>query len=226
MSQSNTEKPDMLAFEVEQWNKGCSRVAGVDEAGRGPLVGSVVAAAVVFRQEFAVAEIKESLAGLTDSKQISEKKRELFFKLLQADDSIDIGVGIAAAAEIDKINILKATHLAMKRAVENLAELPEHILVDGRPVPGLPAPSTSIVKGDARSLSIAAASIIAKVTRDRMLYELDAAYPEYGFASHKGYGTKAHLAALKKYGPIAEHRQSFRPVREAGAVRYTQMELI
>jgi ribonuclease HII len=220
------ESNDLLTFERVQWDLGLLRIAGVDEAGRGPLIGSVVAAAVVFTSDFAVAEIESSLAGLTDSKQISENKRDQFFDLLQSADSVEIGVGIATAAEIDEINILRATHLAMKRAVENLPELPEYILVDGRPVPGLPALSTSIIKGDSRSLSIAAASIIAKVTRDRMMYELDQKYPQYGFAAHKGYGTKAHLAALRKHGPISEHRQSFRPVREASAEQFTQMELM
>jgi len=126
---------------------------------------------------------------------------------------------MAGVAEIDKINILRATHSAMKRAVESLSPLPDHILVDGRPVPGLPVPSTSIVKGDALSLTIAAASIIAKVTRDRLMCELDATYPEYGFARHKGYGTQAHMQALLEYGPSPVHRMSFRPVREAAGIR-------
>jgi ribonuclease HII len=186
----------------------------------------VVAAAVVFLPAFAEQAVAGILTGLTDSKKISEKKREEFFAILQDASQAVIGVGQASSAEIDKINILRATHLAMRRAVENLPELPEHILVDGRPVKGLPVVSTAIVKGDSKSLSIAAASIIAKVTRDRMLYKLDAKHPEYGFASHKGYGTKAHLAALKKYGPLPQHRRSFAPVREAEGRGPQQLELL
>lgn len=217
---------DLLSFEKERWSCGECRVAGVDEAGRGPLVGAVVAATVVFDRDFAECEIKNSLARLTDSKQISEAMRESFFEILQNSDCVEIGVGVASATEIDEINILRATHLAMKRAVEQLSPLPEHILVDGNPVKGLPVPSTSIVKGDSRSLSIAAASIIAKVTRDRMMYALDKVHPEYGFAKHKGYGTKQHLEALHKYGAIREHRNSFRPVREAGLKQAVQLELL
>ncbi len=217
---------DLLSFEKERWSCGECRIAGVDEAGRGPLVGSVVAATVIFDQEFAEREIKDSLARLTDSKQLAEAMRESFFGLLQNSDCVEIGVGVASAAEIDEINILRATHVAMKRAVEQLSPLPDHILVDGRPVPGLPSLSTSIIKGDSRSLSIAAASIIAKVTRDRMMYVLDKVHPEYGFAKHKGYGTKQHLEALNKYGAIGEHRRSFRPVREAGFKQAVQLELL
>ncbi len=217
---------DMLDFERQQWLQGAVRIAGIDEAGRGPLVGSVVAAAVIFSEKFIEVEIKTSFDRLTDSKQISESMRESFFELLQQSDFVEIGVGIASASEIDEINILRATHLAMKRAVEQISPLPDHILVDGNPVQGLPVASTSIVKGDSKSISIAAASIIAKVTRDHMLYELDAKYPEYGFAKHKGYGTKQHLAALQKYGPMGEHRRSFRPVREAAIRQPVQMELL
>ncbi len=217
---------DMLVFERERWRQGDCRVAGVDEAGRGPLVGAVVASAVVFSEEFVEREIQSSLARLTDSKQISESMRDSFFELLQGADSVEIGVGVASAVEIDEINILRATHLAMKRAVEQLSPLPEHVLVDGNPVKGLPVSSTSIVKGDSKSISIAAASIIAKVTRDRMLYELDEKYPEYGFAQHKGYGTKQHLEALQKYGPMSEHRRSFRPVREAVVRPPVQLDLL
>jgi ribonuclease HII len=210
----------LLAFEQEQWSRGHLRVAGVDEAGRGPLAGPVVAAAVVFQRDFVERESLESLSLLTDSKQVSEPRREAFFELLQSSDAVEIGVGVADVGEIDRINILRATHAAMKRAVEALPELPDHILVDGRPVPGLPVSSTSIVKGDSLSLSIAAASIIAKVTRDRTMRELDAVYPGYGFAGHKGYGTQAHVQALLEHGPTPVHRMSFRPVREAAAIRH------
>jgi len=210
----------LLAYERQQWSAGHERVAGVDEAGRGPLAGPVVAAAVLFQRDFVERESSESLAHLTDSKKVSESRREAFFELLQASDDVEVGVGIADVDEIDQINILRATHAAMKRAVEALPSLPDHILVDGRPVPGLPAPSTSIVKGDSLSLSIAAASIIAKVTRDRIMRELDAVYPEYGLAGHKGYGTQAHVQALLEHGPTPIHRMSFRPVREAAAIRH------
>lgn len=210
----------MLAYEQQQWSAGHHRVAGVDEAGRGPLAGPVVAAAVVFQRAFVERESEASLTLLTDSKQLSESRRESFFELLQDSGEVEIGVGVADVDEIDQINILRATHQAMKRAVEALPELPDHILVDGRPVPGLPSPSTSIVKGDSLSLSIAAASIIAKVTRDRAMRELDAVYPGYGFAGHKGYGTQAHVQALLEHGPTPVHRMSFRPVREAAAIRH------
>jgi ribonuclease HII len=205
----------LLAFEYQQWSQGHLCVAGVDEAGRGPLAGPVVAAAVSFEQSFVERESQRSLIRLTDSKQLSESLRDSFFEQLNASADVRIGVGIADVAEIDAINILRATHAAMKRAVEALAPLPDHLLVDGRPVPGLPVPSTAIVKGDSLSLSIAAASIIAKVTRDSIMRDLDECYPEYGFAKHKGYGTKAHVAALQEYGPTPVHRISFRPVREA-----------
>jgi ribonuclease HII len=216
----------MLAFEAESWRRGLGRIAGVDEAGRGPLVGPVVAAAVVFVRGFAQVAQRGMLHGLTDSKQVSEKRREEFFEVLQAAPEVEIGVGQASSDEIDKINILRATHLAMRRAVEGLPSLPDYILVDGRPVDGLPVKSTAIVKGDAKSLSIAAASIIAKVTRDRMMYELAQRHPEYGFASHKGYGTRAHLEALKEYGPLPEHRQTFAPIKNLGMRVYRQLDLI
>ena len=216
---------DMLAYERELWSGGVARIAGVDEAGRGPLAGPVVAGAVVFGASVAEEVLQGILRGLTDSKQLTERRREVFFAELKSMSGVDIGVGMASAAEIDEVNILQATYLAMRRAVAGLKSPPEHILVDGRPVPGLPAVSTAIVKGDSLSLSIAAASIIAKVTRDHIMYELDAAFPQYGFAAHKGYGTKEHLAALRRYGPLPEHRNSFRPVREARAEKFSQMEL-
>lgn len=205
----------LLDFEEELWSKGFTRVAGVDEAGRGPLAGPVVAAALVFEPDYARRESGTALAGLTDSKQLSELRREHFYDLLVSSASVSWAVGIASPGEIDDINILQATHLAMLRAVNGLPELPEHILVDGLPVKGLPCDSTSIVKGDARSLSIAAASIIAKVTRDRMMQELHRKYPSYGFDAHKGYGSKRHIQSLLEHGPSPVHRKSFRPVREA-----------
>ena len=206
---------DLLDHERQLWQRNVARVAGVDEAGRGPLAGPVVAAAVVFTPECAVRELSGPLSGLTDSKQLCESDRERFFLHLQHLDAVDIGVGVSEAPEIDEINILRATHVAMARAVGALRQIPDHILVDGRPVPGLPVVSTAIVKGDALSFSIAAASIVAKVTRDRMMVELDARYPGYGFSRHKGYGTAFHMQSLLELGCCPAHRRSFRPVREA-----------
>jgi ribonuclease HII len=207
-------KPDILLYERKAWASGFSLVAGVDEAGRGPLAGSVVAAAVVFDAGFLDAGVPPELLGLTDSKALTEKKRDHFFELLQGLDAAHIGVGSCSETEIDEINILRATHRAMARALSDLKTPPQFALVDGRPVPGLPCPSESIVKGDALSLSISAASVIAKVTRDQMVYELDKLHPEYGFGRHKGYGTKEHVAAIHKYGPLPCHRKTFRPISE------------
>ncbi len=209
----------MLQFERQFWEQGCVRLAGVDEAGRGPLAGPVVAAAVVFDRAFLEAEQYGVLLGIDDSKTLSESQREHFFALLTQSPHLATGVGSADVAEIDTLNILRATHLAMKRALLALAPPPDFALVDGLPVQGLPCPSLAIVKGDARSLSIAAASIVAKVTRDRLMRELDRHYPAYGFAQHKGYGTRAHLQALLTEGPSPVHRRSFRPVREAMRIR-------
>jgi len=204
--------PDVLLYEKEAWSSGFLRLAGIDEAGRGPLAGSVVAAAVVFEPEYIQAELTPTFGKLTDSKAMTEKLREEYFELLTESDCTTIGIGIVEAEEIDQINILKATHKAM--ALAALQVNPQFALVDGLPVKGLPCESRSIVKGDALSISISAASIIAKVTRDRILVELDAEYPQYGFASHKGYGTPQHLAALRKHGAIPAHRKTFRPVAE------------
>jgi ribonuclease HII len=209
----------LLRFERECWDKGWARVAGVDEAGRGPLAGPVVAAAVVFNRAFAETEEFGVLAGLTDSKQLSESRRNVFFGILSSSPFVETAVGLADVGEIDRINILRATHLAMARAVQNLPSLPEHVLVDGLPVQGLPVPSTAIIRGDSLSLSIAAASVIAKVVRDRRMRELDVEYPVYGFAQHKGYGSRSHIQALFEYGPSPIHRRSFRPVLEATAIR-------
>ena len=207
----------MLELERQAWAAGYGAVAGVDEAGRGPLAGPVVAAAVIFPRVFLEAEEKGLLAGLTDSKKLSESRRDYFFELLHGPCHALIGVGQASAEEIDAHNILQATYLAMKRALAALSPAPDHVLVDGLPVPGLPCSSTAAVGGDGRSFSIAAASVVAKVTRDRLMRALDREYPKYGFARNKGYGTAEHLAALKRIGPCACHRRSFAPV--------TQMEL-
>ncbi len=209
----------MLQFERQFWEQGCVRLAGVDEAGRGPLAGPVVAVAVVFDRAFLEAEQYGVLLGIDDSKILTESQREHFYALLTKSQFLTTGVGSADVAEIDRLNILRATHLAMKRALLALAPLPDFALIDGLPVQGLPCPSLAIVKGDSRCLSIAAASIVAKVTRDRLMRELDGKYPGYGFAQHKGYGTKAHLQALLKYGPSPIHRSSFRPVTEAIRLR-------
>ena len=203
---------DMLHYEKEAWSSGLFFIAGVDEAGRGPLAGPVVAAAVVFEREPLGAG--EAFAGLTDSKVLTEKKRDHFFEQLIACPFAHTAFAVIEPDEIDRINILQATWKAMAQALSGLDRLPDLALVDGNPVRGLPCNSQSIVKGDAKSLSIAAASIIAKVTRDRMMVELDAKHPEYGFARHKGYGTKIHLEAIRQHGPLDCHRKTFRPISE------------
>ena len=204
----------MLEFERQFWARGCRRVAGVDEAGRGPLAGPVVAAAVVFARDFIEKEKDNLFAALTDSKQLTENQRNHFFALLTQSPEIEIGIGFGEATEIDKINILRATHLTMSRALAGLCSAPDHAIVDGLPVSNLPCPSTAVIKGDSRSLSVAAASVVAKVVRDQWMMELDRWRPEYGFCNHKGYGTATHIQALLKYGPTEYHRRSFRPVRE------------
>jgi len=211
--------PDVLLYEKEAWASGFLRLAGIDEAGRGPLAGPVVAAAVIFDPEYIKMELATTFGRLTDSKAMTEARREEYFELLTCSEFAAIGIGIIDAVEIDQINILKATHKAMALAAKQVN--PQFALVDGLPVKGLPCESKSIVKGDALSISISAASIIAKVTRDRIMLELDVRYPEYGFSRHKGYGTKQHLEALKKYGSTRIHRQTFRPVAELN-----QMDLL
>ncbi len=211
----NPPPADLLLHERAAWAVGRTRVGGVDEAGRGPWAGPVVAACVVFAPADAETLYAGPFRRLTDSKQLTARQRDVFFDLLQHHPSVHWAVGIASVREIDTLNILKATHLAMRRAVDALpGGAPELLLIDGRPVPALPAPSLALVGGDGLSLSIAAASVIAKVTRDRMMMELDRAHPAYGFAAHKGYGTPAHSAALARHGPCPEHRRSFRPIRE------------
>ncbi len=197
---------ELLRPERESWAEGFCFIAGVDEVGRGPLAGPVVAAAVVFPRGAAY-------PAVNDSKQLRESERESLFEEIYAIPGIQAGIAEVDVETIDRINILNATHLAMRRAVEQLEEV-DFILVDGRPVKGLPLPSRAIVKGDSKSVSIAAASIIAKVHRDRLMTELDKAYPGYGFAEHKGYGTQRHLRALRELGVTPVHRKSFRPVRE------------
>ena len=187
--------------------RGIFLVAGVDEAGRGPLAGPVVAAAVILPDDCAI-------EGLNDSKKLTAKKREHFHAMLTVRADIHWGIGQADVAEIDRLNILRATHLAMARAVVALPRKPDQALVDGLPVRGRTVPHTALVAGDTLSLSIAAASIIAKVTRDRLMTALDAEYPQYGFARHKGYGVREHLEALRNHGPSPVHRRSFQPVAQ------------
>jgi ribonuclease HII len=198
--------PD-LSFESALHARGVHRVAGVDEAGRGPLAGPVAAAAVILPRGF-------TCPGLDDSKKISASRREVFYQHLTENQGIIWAVATADCAEIDRHNILRATHLAMRRAVEALVPPPDHCLIDGLPLRGFPFPHDGIVKGDGLSLSIAAASIIAKVTRDRMMREIDREFPEFGFARHQGYGTKEHLEALRIHGPCRHHRRSFQPVAQ------------
>lgn len=209
----------MLQFERQAWDQGIVRLAGVDEAGRGPLAGPVVAAAVVIERAFLETEQHGRLRPIDDSKALTSAQRESAYDLLTRHCPLELGVGIAEVGEIDTLNILRATHLAMARALRALSPLPDLVLVDGLPVPGLPCPSQAIVGGDARSLVIAAASIVAKVTRDRIMLELDREYPAYGFSQHKGYGTRAHMEALLAHGPCPAHRRSFRPVQDVLGIR-------
>lgn len=204
-----TKRPDMLEQEGLRWAQGELRVAGVDEAGRGPLAGPVVAAAVVLPMDWRERGVPEQLNQLNDSKKLSEKTRERLFEALMEHPAIEFGISIQDAATIDRINILQATHLAMREALCQLQPSADHVLVDGLEVPRLGFPQTPLVKGDGRSYSIAAASILAKVTRDRMMLEYEEAFPGYGFAKHKGYGTLEHRQALEALGPSPIHRRSF-----------------
>lgn len=183
---------------------GARRVGGLDEAGRGPLAGPVVAAVCVFLEE-------TPFRGLDDSKQLAEAERERLFGEITQHPKIEFGVGSASAAEIDRFNILKATFLAMHRALQQLKTPPEVLLIDGNLAPSFGIPTIPIVQGDGKSPSIAAASVLAKVTRDRMMMTLCEEFPQYGFADHKGYGTPEHLAAIERFGPCSEHRKSFAP---------------
>jgi ribonuclease HII len=201
-------------FEMPLWQSGVTRIAGVDEAGRGPLAGPVVAAAAILPSSWAKSGLPAELAGLNDSKQLTEAQRETYFKFLTACAEIEFAIAAVDAGVIDQINILQATHRAMNDALAQLHPLPPHALVDGRPVKTLRVPQTAIVKGDARSYSIAAASVLAKVTRDRLMLEYAAQFPEYGFDEHKGYGTAKHLAAIEKHGACPIHRKSFAPLKK------------
>lgn len=196
----------MLAFEKQAMLSGYKVIAGVDEAGRGPLAGPVVSAAVILPEKFDV-------PGINDSKKLSEKKREALFPVIQR-HAIAFGIGLADHEEIDQINILQASLLSMKRAVEALSVTPDYLLIDGKFIIDCTIDQRSVIKGDALSLSIAAASILAKVTRDRIMADRDLQYPEYGFRRHKGYPTKAHKEAILTHGPCPIHRKSFKGVKD------------
>ena len=187
--------------EYEDTYDACAYICGIDEAGRGPLAGPVVAAAAVLPKAC-------QIFYLNDSKKLSEKKRDLLFDEIK-EKAVAYGIGIVSPQVIDEINILQATYEAMRQAISQLNVIPEILLNDAVTIPGVDIMQVPIVKGDAKSVSIAAASILAKVTRDRMMMEYDQIYPEYGFAKHKGYGTAAHIAALKEYGPCPIHRRTF-----------------
>lgn len=192
---------DLWEIEREIVSSGAKTVCGVDEAGRGPLAGPVCAAAVILPTGL-------DIPGLNDSKQLSERKREALFDVICA-QAVSFGIAFATVEEIEARNILGATYLAMNRAIAQLDRLPDLALIDGNRSAGIEYPSRCIVDGDAKCASIAAASILAKVTRDRYMLEMDAKYPQYGFARHKGYGTKAHYAAIRTFGPSEIHRPSF-----------------
>lgn len=192
---------NMLVIEESLYDEGYEYICGVDEAGRGPLCGPVVAAAVILPKHGCI-------EGVNDSKKISEKKREKLYDDIM-NGAIAVGIGISDVDVIEKVNILNATKIAMKKAIESLSIKPDYVLIDGNQKIDIDILQETVVSGDAKSESIASASIIAKVTRDRMLRKFDEMYPEYGFAKHKGYGTKAHIEAIKKYGLTPIHRKSF-----------------
>ena len=197
---------DLLSLESDLWRKGFTTVGGVDEVGRGPLAGPVVAACVVFPRDF-------FLPGVNDSKKVTAKKRERLFDQI-LDTAHEVGIGIVGEKAIDSMNILNASLKAMWQAVKDLKNLPEFILVDGNQrIPDLPLPQMPVIKGDSKSLSIAAASIVAKVIRDRIMFNCHRKYPEFSFAAHKGYATRAHVEALQAFGPCRIHRRSFKLVK-------------
>ena len=196
---------DLYTYERELIKQGITLIGGIDEVGRGPLVGPVVTACVILPEKF-------DLPHLTDSKKLTERRREILYKEIQ-EQALGIGIGIVDNEEIDRINILNATKKAMKMAINNCKVKPEHVLIDAVKL-DIDIPTTSIIKGDLKSITISAASVIAKVTRDHMLYELDEKYPMYDFKQNKGYPTKKHIEAIKEYGIIKEHRRSYSPVKE------------
>ena len=199
-----SEQIDNFKYEKEAYALGYNFIAGVDEVGRGPLVGPVVTACVILPKDF-------ELEGLTDSKKLTEKKRDIFYDIIM-EKALSVSVGIMDQNVIDKVNIYEATKLAMYEAIEKSKIKPDYILIDAMKLEKLDIPSVSIIKGDLKSISISAASVIAKVTRDRMMYNLDLKYPMYDFKNNKGYPTKKHVEAIEKYGIIEEHRKTFSPV--------------
>ncbi len=207
----------MLSFEKEKslFAQGIKLIAGIDEAGRGPLAGPVVAAVAVLNSEILADAAKmEKLSGINDSKKITAKKRDLLFDLVR-ENFFEVGVGVVDHETIDRVNILQATFLAMKMAVGQLKQKPDYLMVDGKfIIPNSSFRQEAVIDGDALVFSIAAASIIAKVTRDRLMEEYDKRFPAYGFAKHAGYGTKAHIEALKRFGPCTIHRKTFRPISD------------
>lgn len=199
---AENERLEMInIFENEGYEKGFTYIGGIDEAGRGPLAGPVVAAVVVFKAG-------TKIEGINDSKKLSEAKRDELFEIIK-EEALDYGIGIVQKDEIDEYNILNATYMAMKKAVNCLKQKPDYLLVDAAHIPDVDIEQKSIIKGDSKSISIAAASILAKVTRDSIMYEYDKMYPEYGFASHKGYGTDQHYKAIREHGITSIHRRSF-----------------
>ncbi len=210
-----------LDHERALWQQGLTLVAGVDEAGRGPLAGPVFAAAVMFPCGWAETGLDSRLRGLNDSKQLTEAQREAYYSVLTTHPEIRYAIASADVEMIDRINILQATHRAVNHALAKLQPPPQYVLVDSTPVKSMRFPHTALIKGDARSYSIAGASVLAKVTRDRLMCEFDRLYPGYGFAEHKGYGTPRHLAAITALGPCPIHRRSFSPFRPVA----TELEL-
>lgn len=197
---------NLLQYEQELYNLGYELICGTDEAGRGPLIGPVVAGAVILPKNY-------YLEGLTDSKKLSEKKREAFFEIIKR-DAIAYGIGIVEAQEIDEINIYEASRLAMQKAISSMKVKPDYVLTDAMPFKEYFVPVKSIIKGDAKSITIAAASVLAKVTRDHIMYELDQKYPQYELRHHKGYPTKRHLELISIYGVNEHYRFTYRPVRD------------
>lgn len=196
---------DLQKYERELYAKGIELIAGVDEVGRGPLYGPVVTAAVILPKDY-------YLEGLNDSKKLTPKKRDQFYDIIMH-DALSVSIGMRSNERIDEINIYEATKEAMYEAIDNLSITPEHVLIDAMKLDNLEIPNTSIIKGDAKSESIAAASVIAKVTRDRMMEEEGKKHPEYGFEKHKGYPTKEHIQKVMKYGVLDKYRKSFEPIK-------------
>ena len=213
-------------FERELVQRGCSIIAGVDEAGRGPLAGPVVAAAVILPEEWIANGLPHPLRGLNDSKQLTPEQRDQFFARLMSFPEVNHAIAWSDHAVIDKINILQATFRAMNEALAQLNPTPRHVLIDGNQISSVRWPQTPLVNGDARSYSIAAASVLAKVTRDRMMLEAHRQWPQYGFAEHKGYGTEKHLAAIAQHGPCPLHRRSFAPIKPKPALTAELFEVI